>query len=404
MLKRGRSSRVLQAAYFGWVLPALRAQPLSSELFGPAKGTHPSLAAWIEQGGGASRPGAWLQRFGGAAEARNTAPEFGLPKVPDHFIRNAAHQLRAPWLARLHGARVVMPGFDLIGPDDRLFDDLFLLEPGLPNRAQSLGVVRLPRLENRAGRFALICTGRAWNYYHWLNDCLPRLRWLEEAGVRDCQLLLPEKLQPFHHQTLDALGIPPGRRVTAGRAHWRLEELWVSSLPCEEAQSSAPASRWLRERLLAGLPPADRPLPRRIYISRLLASKRRLLNEVQIMERLERRGIVPVQTETLSVAEQARLFEQADLVVAPHGAGLANILFMRPGARVLELLPILKPKTCYVSLAAAMGVRYACVTDAPDARTPEPFGKQPDLDFTLPVERIDEALDRWEAACPKEAL
>lgn len=33
------------------------------------------------------------------------------------------------------------------------------------------------------------------------------------------------------------------------------------------------------------------------------------------------------------------MFSDADVVVGPHGAGLANALFCTPGAQLLELLP-----------------------------------------------------------------
>jgi hypothetical protein len=39
------------------------------------------------------------------------------------------------------------------------------------------------------------------------------------------------------------------------------------------------------------------------------------------------------------VADQARMFAEAELVVGVHGAALSNLVFCSPGARVLELLP-----------------------------------------------------------------
>ncbi len=43
--------------------------------------------------------------------------------------------------------------------------------------------------------------------------------------------------------------------------------------------------------------------------------------------------------EGLSLAEQIRLFAGAGTVVAPHGAGLANLAYMPAGGRVVEFLP-----------------------------------------------------------------
>ncbi len=40
----------------------------------------------------------------------------------------------------------------------------------------------------------------------------------------------------------------------------------------------------------------------------------------------------------LSITEQANIFYHADVVVAVHGAALANLAFCRPGTKIFEIL------------------------------------------------------------------
>lgn len=57
------------------------------------------------------------------------------------------------------------------------------------------------------------------------------------------------------------------------------------------------------------------------------------------------------------------LFYGARVIVAPHGAGLTNLLFSRPGAFLLEVSrppPHMYP--CYYQLAHALGLRYHTMT------------------------------------------
>lgn len=49
------------------------------------------------------------------------------------------------------------------------------------------------------------------------------------------------------------------------------------------------------------------------------------------------RGFEAVELEGFNFAEEMELFANADQIVAPHGAGLANVVYARPGSRVLEL-------------------------------------------------------------------
>ncbi|TJZ90031.1 glycosyltransferase family 61 protein [Paracoccus gahaiensis] len=56
-----------------------------------------------------------------------------------------------------------------------------------------------------------------------------------------------------------------------------------------------------------------------------------------LLAELTARGFQKVVFERLSPLEQIATMNRADIVIAPHGAGLANMVFAKPGARVIEL-------------------------------------------------------------------
>ena len=101
------------------------------------------------------------------------------------------------------------------------------------------------------------------------------------------------------------------------------------------SQMLAPTCAVLRQELCT---PSD-PGARRIYISREAASSRKVSNYPDVLDVLSRHQVTPFVLEGMPLATQVDLFSKADLVVAEHGAGLANIAFMRPGSFVVELLP-----------------------------------------------------------------
>ena len=53
-----------------------------------------------------------------------------------------------------------------------------------------------------------------------------------------------------------------------------------------------------------------------------------------------------------------QMFHSARLVVAPHGAGLANIMFSRPRTGIIEVLCNPDPNFCYHSVAKSLGHVY----------------------------------------------
>ena len=52
---------------------------------------------------------------------------------------------------------------------------------------------------------------------------------------------------------------------------------------------------------------------------------------------LQARGFVPVLLESLAMGEKATLFSQAEVVVGASGAGLPNLVFCEPGAKVIVI-------------------------------------------------------------------
>jgi len=100
------------------------------------------------------------------------------------------------------------------------------------------------------------------------------------------------------------------------------------------------------------------------------------------MERLRPLGFQRYLLEELSIDEQIALFHRAEAVVAPHGAGLSNLLFSKR-TRVLELFPSTYVVPHYYLLAKSMRHRYAFLT-----------GEEPhhDEDFTVNVGAVEQTV------------
>ena len=180
------------------------------------------------------------------------------------------------------------------------------------------------------------------NYFHFLNDALPRLGILAEAGLglHDVDAVLVDDTTPYHRQLLDLLGLRdrPGVRILTPERGMALQadRLLVPSLPNVDMVISPATTAWLQQ----ALPPssAAAELPDRLYVTRgETPNTRRVVREPELRSALEQRGFAVVDPGTLSVQEQIDHFAAARVVVAPHGAALTNLTFCRPGVRVLEL-------------------------------------------------------------------
>jgi capsular polysaccharide biosynthesis protein len=84
----------------------------------------------------------------------------------------------------------------------------------------------------------------------------------------------------------------------------------------------------------------------------------------------------------MSFEEQVRLFRNAEVVVGPHGAGFTNLIFSKPGTRVVEILAKGYERRCYWTLSSELGHDYRFHLGQP--KFPERKG-EPDIQIDFDV-------------------
>jgi capsular polysaccharide biosynthesis protein len=190
--------------------------------------------------------------------------------------------------------------------------------------------VRLPRRDILLLHFYWAVS----NYYHWLLEVLVKVQFIEPERFA---VLCPGWAPGFAMESLrlfpwaEIIELPPA----AGAI--------VDGLTFVETPVGAlfgylnPESlAGLRVDLLTRTGAASTP-PLRLYMTRASATTRTVVNEAETIDVLKRYGFETVDPAGMTFVEQVRLFARCEALVSPHGAGMANILFMEPGSPVLEL-------------------------------------------------------------------
>ena len=290
----------------------------------------------------------------------------------------------------LRGARLIGDEGAVISCDNRVFAEFTYVDEAGGIRPHAIfRRRRFATPKPLPGWYATLCYPSATAYFHWLVECLPRLALLDPYLDAIDGFFVPERMEPALIQSLEAFGISESRLIRQTNAsHFAPEHLLVPAY-CAGRNVPAWVSEFLRTRVLPNTRPTKR---RRIYVSRADAGKRRVVNERELLPVLDRHEIELCRPSELTFAEQAALFDAADLVVGPHGAGLTNALFCRPGAKMLELLPAASVTPGpFHSVSAAAKMSYWCsageradTTNAPDVHA----------DFIVQPARLDAALRR----------
>jgi hypothetical protein len=235
-------------------------------------------------------------------------------------------------------------------------------DTGKPYRFRDLRVswTSLDEPQSVRGSVGYLSNTGIQNFGHWMFFVYPTIEhYREYLGGDPDYYYLGRSPQSWHYDSLAALGIEPDRVLTDAVKGDRMVAAladYVVPTPTRFLDFSTNTLRKPRDRSKAG---------RRIYISRRLRPTRPFLNEDECLAVLERYGFETFCTEMLTLDEEGELFANADVVVAVHGAGLANLLFCHPGCVVVELFAHRYRSPWMVEVSAVRGITYSNVHGLP---------------------------------------
>jgi capsular polysaccharide biosynthesis protein len=229
------------------------------------------------------------------------------------------------------------------------------------------------------------------NYYHFIVDVLPKL-----GMLADCPgLPLPDAYyvpmnRGFQRQLLERAGIPLDRVIDSRTTPYlRAKQLIVPGLPDAHLQAPHWVLDWLQSTMLQG---AGDGRPRRLYLTRGQTPNTRIVrNEEEVIEALRPLGFEVFDCGAQPVAAQIAAFADAESIVAPHGASLANLAFTTGDTAVVEMFPPTYVNTCYWALSrqlAGIDYRYLLGVGAVPPGDPQSVAD----DLTVDVERLLDLL------------
>lgn len=322
-----------------------------------------------------SQPKAWVKEMFPAEDNTHRLSYRHEPTPHDEFSSVRWTANAAASLFYLQDCRLLGSEGAVISPDNKVFAE-FTLPPAnrWPDHA-CFKRRRIPAVTPLKGWYATLVWPESAFFFHWMMEALPRMAVLGEYAELLDGLFVPGPLKEFHKESLRLLGFGADKLIALDvHSHFQPEHLFV---PHAFAMYNPP--RWMRAWYnSAYLPRAVaaaitvQPV-RRMYISRSDAPGRQVENEKEVLRELGVFGFEPVRLSELSMAAQARLFHEAEAIVAPHGAGLSNLVFCRPGTLVVEVLPPKWMAPCFMALATAGECDYRhIVADTIDTGTPRP--------------------------------
>jgi hypothetical protein len=202
------------------------------------------------------------------------------------------------------------------------------------------------------------------NYYHFVYDTLPYLITYNHLKnkINNLKLLMnypnyeSTKLYPFVKEFLEILNIKDDDIIIA-KDDVLYESVYISSSFTHGIDSELPPRKEVYDFYKKIVDSVNskfndsKKYPSKIYISRRswihndmsnigtnYTSKRKLVNEDELVDLLISNGYEEVFTENLSTIEKIQMFSKAEIVIGAIGGGLCNVLFSNENTNLIALV------------------------------------------------------------------
>ena len=218
----------------------------------------------------------------------------------------------------------------------------------------------------------LFCNSHYVNYFHWVCDSILLVEGAQayerKFGIR-IKLIVNDNLKIFQKEYLKYLGYEEDDLILwKDHKKARVNHLVVAKSRRTGTNMDEIVSPqgmiWLAKSLVHKFQKKNSRFGNRIFLTRQHGDCRRIVNYEEILPVLEKFGFQIVNADELNVAEQIGLFSKMQVLCAPHGAGLTNMIFSSR-LKILELIGnVDKPGDfqwycAYYSMSQALGHDYS---------------------------------------------
>ena len=206
------------------------------------------------------------------------------------------------------------------------------------------------------------------DHYHWFCDTLTRLFAIQDK-VKDYILLLPDSpyIRDVGLKSLDFFGLKPASIEF-------IKDTELVSIPNLSIVTHTCLTGYINDKIMHDMKAYISSkinynlIPeKKLYITRDKARYRKILNETAVQNIVKDFGYEITRFEDLSWHEQIAQAASASSIVSIHGAGLVNMMFMRPEGSILEFRRTkIYHNQCFWHLSKALQLKYYYLFGIPD--------------------------------------
>ena len=239
------------------------------------------------------------------------------------------------------------------------------------NQVVKFGIPKF--LKKFKGSIAVLAQGASGynNYSHFLFDIIPKIKLLSEGiNIKKLNYFYFSKLNKYQKEIIKIIGLEKKKIIDSNKfRHVQCDQLIGVTHPnyfkgtISDAHSKMP--KWiifyLKKKLISNI-------KTKVYFNRIFIDRSdsklphcKLINNTEIKNFLISKGFKVLKLSKFNFKKQISYFENAKVIIGPHGAGFANLTFCKKNTEVVEIKPSNHPNKVYKRICKINKLKYKLI-------------------------------------------
>jgi len=226
------------------------------------------------------------------------------------------------------------------------------------------------------GKIFNLCQGGSGNnYFHFIFDILPKIYLLKsEIDLNSLDFFYLNEPKLWQIKILNELGIPKKKLLSSEKnKHILADEIYAVDHPWYNhgliQYNLNKIPEWIvKYNRKQFLNKTKKTYFKKIFLDRSSSKYNhcQIKNLADMLAFVKKKKLKIYKPENLSFKKQINLFNNASIICGPHGASFTNIVFCRPGTKIIEIIPKDHPNKKCERISKILKLKYYRVKTSPD--------------------------------------
>ena len=226
----------------------------------------------------------------------------------------------------------------------------------------------------RGSVFNLCQGGSGNNYFHFIFDIIPKIHlFTKQKKINVIDYFYLTNPKKWQIEILKIFGIKKDKILDSKiYNHIHADEIYAVDHPWYDdgyiQYNLHKLPKWIiKENRNIFLKNSSKASKQRIFLDRSSSNFNhcQIENIEQITKLISKSGIKIYKPEFLSFQKQIKLFNSSSLIIGAHGAAFTNIIFCKPGTKILEIIPSDHPNQKCKRISKILNLKYYRIKTVP---------------------------------------